>query len=53
MQGLGLTSQEKQDPPIVNQDHELMVGNSQQEIPDRDSDENTAETLDETMPSPQ
>ena len=53
MQGLELTSQEKQDPPIINRDNEVMVGNSQQETPDRDSDDNTAETLDETMPSPQ
>ena len=48
MQGLGLTSQEKQDPPIINRDQEVMVGNSQQETPD--SDDNTAETSDETMP---
>ena len=27
-----------------------MVGNSQQETPDQDSDDNTAETSDETMP---
>ena len=53
MQELGLASQEKQDPPITNQDQEAMAGNSQHEPPEEDSDDNPAEaniSNEETMP---